>query len=157
MAFLYAALMHSVLLSGGNAVSYNEAYADAQASGQPLVVLIGADWCPGCQTMKNSVMPALKANGSLEQVAYAQVNTDREGALAQKMMSGSSIPQLVMYYETEAGWQRKQITGARSANEISGWINGAVKESAAFVAAKKAKADSETKVAKKVSAPATSQ
>lgn len=133
--FFHVALLNSVLLAGGDAASsYNAAYAQAREAGQPLVVLIGADWCPGCRTMKQSIMPQLAADGTLKTVAYAQVNTDQEGALARKMMSGSSIPQLVMYYETENGWQRKQITGASPTSEVTRFIQQGVSESAAFVA-----------------------
>ena len=49
---------------------------------QALVVLVGADWCPACQRMKNASLPQVAKRGALSKVAYAVVNTDHEHALA---------------------------------------------------------------------------
>ena len=57
--------------------SYAEARAMAE-SGKPLVVLVGADWCPACQRMKNSSLPQVAKSRALSKVAYAVVNTDQE-------------------------------------------------------------------------------
>jgi thiol-disulfide isomerase/thioredoxin len=100
--------------------SYAKAYRESQATGKPLVILVGADWCPGCQTMKHSVIPALKNSGDLSQVSFASVNTDQDRELASKLMRGGSIPQLIVYKQTEKGWQREQVTGARSVTETRG-------------------------------------
>lgn len=156
MTLLFAALMQTVLFPGGGTATYNEAYKASQASGQPLVVLIGADWCPGCRTMKDSVMPQVRAAGGLNNVAYAQVNTDQEQALASKMMSGGTIPQLIMYYETADGWQRKQMS-VGSAEEVTAFVNRGVAASASFVAAKKAQPESAADVVRKTSTPAGSR
>jgi thiol-disulfide isomerase/thioredoxin len=102
--------------------SYANAYREAQATGKPLVILVGADWCPGCQTMKQSVIPALKNSGDLSQVSFASVNTDQDRELASKLMRGGSIPQLIVYKQTEKGWQREQVTGARSVSETRGLL-----------------------------------
>lgn len=110
--FLAVALQISVLSTGN--FTYRDAYERAEKTGQPLVVLVGADWCPGCQTMKQSVVPELVRQGVLNRVAFAMVNTDREQALAGQLMRGGSIPQLVMFRKTTNGWQRQQLTGAQS-------------------------------------------
>ena len=39
---------------------YATAYHETSRTGRPLVVLIGADWCPGCQVMKQSAIPQLE-------------------------------------------------------------------------------------------------
>ena len=70
-------LQASVLASGDE--NYATAYKKAQ-TGQPLVVLVGAEWCPGCRTMKQSVMnsvlscPAIQTAGTRAKTDSARAN-----------------------------------------------------------------------------------
>jgi thioredoxin-like negative regulator of GroEL len=113
-------LQVSLLTTG--AASYDQAYKVTNETGRPLVVLVGADWCPGCQTMKSSVIPQLEQRGSLKSVSFATVNTDYQKKLAGRLMQGSSIPQLIMFVKTDNGWQRKQIVGAKSVTEVEAFL-----------------------------------
>ncbi len=112
--------------------NYADAYKATQDTGKPLCILVGADWCPACQAMRNSVIPAVAAHGDLKNVAYAHVNTDRDGELAQQLLSGNSIPQLVIYTKTTTGWKLQRLVGAQSPEAVEDVINQA---SAASVAA----------------------
>ena len=103
-------------------LTYKDAYENAEKTGQPLVVLVGADWCPACQTMKHSVVPQLAKQGVLTKVSFAMVNTDHDQALAGRLMQGGSIPQLVIYRKTAAGWQRQQLTGAQSVEAATSFL-----------------------------------
>jgi thioredoxin-like negative regulator of GroEL len=118
--FVSALMQFSLLTTSVN--SYDQAYKMTNETGRPLVVLVGADWCPGCQTMKRSVIPQLESRGSLKSVAFATVNTDQQQQLAGRLMQGGSIPQLIMFVKTDTGWQRKQIVGARSVSEIEAFL-----------------------------------
>jgi thioredoxin-like negative regulator of GroEL len=104
---------------------YAKAYETTVSTGQPLVVLVGAEWCPACQQMKNSVIPQVKRQGGLDKVAFAYVNTDADRNLAGKLMQGGSIPQLILYRKTSTGWTRQQLTGAHGAEETKDFIAGA--------------------------------
>jgi thioredoxin-like negative regulator of GroEL len=104
---------------------YATAFRETENSGRPLVILIGADWCPGCRQMKYTTIPQLERKGGLRNVAFAYVNTDQQGRLAGKLMQGSSIPQLVMYQKTDKGWTRKQLTGAQSASRVEAFLGEA--------------------------------
>ncbi len=106
--------------------SYSEAYATAQQSGKPMLVLIGADWCPHCVTMKNTIMPQVDRAGLLDQVSYIPLNSDREPQLARKMMRGGSVPQLLLYYHTGSGWQMRHVTGSTSAGNVQNMIRQAL-------------------------------
>jgi thioredoxin-like negative regulator of GroEL len=108
-----------------SANTYDEAYKVTNETGRPLVVLVGADWCPGCQTMKRSVIPQLQQRGTLEGVAFATVNTDQQEKLAGNLMRGASIPQLVMFTKTDKGWVRKQMIGPKSVQEVEAFIGQA--------------------------------
>jgi thiol-disulfide isomerase/thioredoxin len=106
----------------GEVKSYGSAYAAAQKSGKPLLVLIGAEWCPGCRTMKSQVMPRMSADGKLKDVEFAVIDTDREEALSDKLLRGNLIPQLVLITKTADGWQRQYLTGAQSESAVSAMI-----------------------------------
>jgi thioredoxin-like negative regulator of GroEL len=106
-----------------NPLTYPAAAKDAEARQQPLLVLVGADWCPGCQTMKHSVLPALARKGCLGRVSYATIDTDREPQAAGRLMRGGAIPQLVIFSrQPDGAWHREQITGAASEREVQSLI-----------------------------------
>jgi thioredoxin-like negative regulator of GroEL len=113
------------MLSVGGA-SYAEAHREMSQTGRPLVVLVGADWCPGCNVMKSSSMPEVRRQGGLNGVAFATVNTDHERDLAQQLMGGGAIPQLIMYSPTSEGWNRRVLVGAQSPSAIQQFINQGV-------------------------------
>src|SRR3990172_11740131 len=115
-------LLQAAAVTAG-AQDYATAFQETSESGRPLVVLIGADWCPGCRQMKYSAIPELEKQGGLEKVAFAYVNTDDESALAGKLMKGGSIPQLIMYHKTDSGWKRRQLTGAHSVSAIQAFLD----------------------------------
>ncbi len=114
-------LMHATLLVAADD-SYATAYHKTEETGRPLVVLVGADWCPGCRSMKEAVIPELRKQGELDKVNFAMVNTDRDHELASKLMQGGSIPQLVIYRKTDSGWTRQQLTGAHSTGEVQSFL-----------------------------------
>jgi thiol-disulfide isomerase/thioredoxin len=142
-SFAFAALVQISLLAGGVSdtatnstaatsntaatsspapASYAAAYKDAVDNGKSIVVLVGADWCPACQSMKTSVLPALAAQGGLKDVSFALVNTDRQSELANQMLAGNSIPQLVMYEKTADGWKIKRLVGGQSVSAVEQFI-----------------------------------
>jgi thioredoxin-like negative regulator of GroEL len=125
-----------LLVLATGAQPYDKAYETMQTEDQPLLVLVGADWCPACQTMKSSTMARLERGGKLQGVAFAVVNSDRQSRLAQKIMRGSSIPQLVMYERTESGWRRSQLTGGQSERRVEAFIAPAVSRSKARTASR---------------------
>lgn len=130
-------------LLGAGKESYEAARDRAEADGRPLVVLIGAPWCPGCRTMKQSTMPRLEKSGKLDKVVYTEVDSDEQPKLAAKLMRGNSIPQLIVFYKDASGWRRGQLTGAQSPGQIESLLNKAVAEQVAT----KAEGDSEAVVA----------
>lgn len=118
----FAAVLQAAVLSTG-AQSYADAHQENVDTGRPLVVLVGAEWCPACRQMKNNIMPEVARRGLLKKVAFAEVNTDEERTLSRKLMSGGGIPQLVMYRKTSEGWEREVLVGAQSPERIESFIN----------------------------------
>lgn len=122
MSLTLSAMLHVSLLSTGMN-SYAEAHKVHNDTGRPMVILVGAEWCPACVQMKNSVLPQVARRGLLKKVAFATVNTDHQGSLAKKLMQGGSIPQLIMYRKTKSGWSRKLLVGKQSPEQIEAFIN----------------------------------
>ncbi len=124
-AFLLATLTALTPLSH---TSYREAYKEALESERPLIVLIGAQWCPHCHVMKPRVTAELAKNGTAQRVVFAYVDLDRQPALARQLMSGNSVPQLVSYQKVATGWRRRNLTGSQSAATVSQFIGQSLTE-----------------------------
>jgi thioredoxin-like negative regulator of GroEL len=131
---LTAALHAAIIATGSH--SYAEAHRTTTETGRPLVVLVGADWCPACQVMKNSTMPTVAQGGVLNKVSFAVVNTDQESTIAQQIMTPGVIPQLVMYRKTIDGWKRDALVGAHSSQEIEAFLLGGLEAPTALLGQK---------------------
>jgi thioredoxin-like negative regulator of GroEL len=119
------ALQAALLVSG--AQTYEQAYEDTQTTGKPLVVLVGAEWCPGCVTMKSAVMPRVQSGGYLRGVNYAHIDAEGDEELAGRLMRGNSIPQLIVFSQSADGkWHREQLVGAASEEAVAAAIHRAV-------------------------------
>jgi thiol-disulfide isomerase/thioredoxin len=117
-------LQAALLVSGAD--PYAEAREAHLKDGKPFLVLVGADWCPGCVTMKNSTIPAMIRAGQLKGVHYATVNYDENPARARALMQGNMLPQLMIFSKTPDGWHREQITGPTSSTAILGMMQRAI-------------------------------
>ncbi len=136
--------------------TYAAAYQDTQDSGKPLVVLVGASWCPACQSMKTSTMPAIAAQGGLSNVAFAYVNVDAQHDLAGQLMEGSMIPQLIMYEKTADGWKLNRLIGAQSVESVEGFIGPAAQRAIALKSATPAQTPTATQPATAAKQPTAS-
>jgi thiol-disulfide isomerase/thioredoxin len=103
---------------------YATAFKRTMASGRPLVVLLGADWCPGCVKMKKTILPQVAKAGGLRDVEFAYVDSDRQPKLASRLSQGGAIPQLIRYEKTEEGWQRDLLVGAHSVKKVTSFVDG---------------------------------
>ncbi|MHB8899424.1 MAG: thioredoxin family protein [Thermoguttaceae bacterium] len=106
----------------GEDVSYAKAHEVTTQTGQPMVILVGAKWCPACVQMKNAVVPQLVKQGSLAQVAFAEVDIDQERELGRQLTNGGPIPQLLMYRKTKLGWRLRRIIGGQSVEKADRFI-----------------------------------
>ena len=72
---------------------------------KPILVLVSADWCPGCRKAK-----AFLGTAPLSGVYYVIVNVDRDRDLAKSIGKESTkIPVLVGYKKCGDQWQRGAI------------------------------------------------
>lgn len=126
-AMLCAAMAQTVLLLAGTDVKTAETYAEAREvaieTGKPMVVMVSTDWCSPCQVMKKSILPRVREHGLFRKVAFAVVNPDRDGKLAEEITGGGPVPQLVMFRKTPRGWIRKKLVGGQSVEAVEEFIN----------------------------------
>ena len=127
-----ALVMHATL--AGPVDNYAVAYKQMKEEGKPLVVLVGAPWCPACQQMSQGTIPQAKKQGMFQNVAYAYVNSDNDPELANRLLSGRAIPQLIMFHNSPEGWKRQQLIGAQSTSSLQSFVNRGVEATAAAAA-----------------------
>jgi len=124
---LASVLLFQQAILAANPISYQAALKDAQAQQRPLLVLVGATWCPGCQTMKQTVLPGLQREGGMRGVTFTSVDADTDRDVASQLMRGSAIPQLIVFAKSPDGkWHREQITGETNAANVKSLIARAV-------------------------------
>jgi len=109
--------------------NYADAHQKTVETGQPLVVMVGADWCPACQMMEHQVIPVIRQRGIFRRVAFALVNVDRDREVGQNLTKGGPIPQLIVFRRTPDGWARTQLIGAQSVDQVEQFISTEVAQS----------------------------
>ena len=57
-------------------IPYDAAYRKAQEEKKPLVVLVGANWCAACRTMKSETIHSMKDAGDFKGVVFTHVDKD---------------------------------------------------------------------------------
>ncbi|HLA84094.1 MAG TPA: thioredoxin family protein [Thermoguttaceae bacterium] len=122
----FAVVIQASVLLTTTTNSYRDARQDCSENGRPMIVLVGAEWCPACVEMKNQVMPKVQRRGLLRKVAFAIVDLDRQKRLGRELTGGGPIPQVIMYRKTPAGWRLRRLIGGQSAETIATFINEGV-------------------------------
>jgi len=126
MTNLGVTALFAMVAVGGD--SYADAHKETTETGRPMVVMVGADWCPACQVMKNTILPEVRKRGILRKVAFALVNLDREGELGGQLTGNGPIPQLLVYRRTADGWRLRRLIGGQDVQTVEKFINEGVQE-----------------------------
>ena len=128
MAGLSSLLVLQLAVLTAEPSGYERAFKEAESKQRPLLVLVGAQWCPSCQTMKQTVLPRMASRGDLAAVSFVAVDADADAELAGQLLRGNSVPQLIAFSRQPGGkWKREQITGLASDAAIQGLISRALK------------------------------
>ena len=123
-------LLFAAVLAGGGAVEsapshdYTLAYHRSIANQRPLMVVVGAEWCPAFVQLKNSTIRTMQQKGELDHVNVALVDRDTNPELAARLMDGEQmIPQVIVFAQDGAGqWQSRKLTGFQPAQPIRSLI-----------------------------------
>jgi hypothetical protein len=70
----------------------------------------------------------MERSGKLKGVAFSMLNLDRQERVARKMMNGGTVPQLILYTKTDKGWNKQQLVGPQSEQEVQRFIGSAVEK-----------------------------
>ena len=119
---LGATIVLQLALLATSGETYAEAHKATTEKGCPLVVVVGATWCPACQQMKTAVIPEVKRRGILQKVAYAEVDLDEDQELGTELTNGGPIPQIVIYRKTQLGWRLKRLIGGQDVRTVEQFI-----------------------------------
>ncbi len=124
---LFAALVSSVV-SGHSVGSqdYAQAYRDANEQDKPLLVVVGADWCPACVNLKSQTIDSLKSAGELDDVCVAVVDQDSQPKLAARLKRGPMLPQVIVFSKNHQGtWKRTHLSGFQSRGTLQSVLKSA--------------------------------
>ncbi|MEM1227388.1 MAG: thioredoxin family protein [Planctomycetota bacterium] len=93
--------------------NYTLAYKKSVEEQKPLMVVVGAEWCPACKVLKTTTIANMEQTGELDSVSVAVVDRDAEPELAKKLMKDEKmIPQIILYHKSSDGrWNRRRLTG----------------------------------------------
>ncbi len=107
------------------AIPYEVAYKKAQEEKKPLLVLVGADWCVACRTLKADTIAPMTKAGQLKDVIITHVDKDKNPELAAQVMKGNILPQIVVFSEADSGWKRFSLTGMQTERRVKELIGRA--------------------------------
>ncbi|MCO8125516.1 thioredoxin family protein [Stieleria sp. TO1_6] len=125
-------LLLAVLLSSVTSIplktDYAEAYKESVADDKPLMVVVGASWCPACNVLKQTTLEPMAQTGELDDVSVAVLDRDSDPELINQLTKGERmLPQIIMFTRTEGGqWERRQLKGYQPKQPIRNMIRSAV-------------------------------
>jgi len=93
---------------------YDAAVKRAEAENKPLMVIIGASWCPSCQVLKKETIEQMKKDGELDEIILVYVDKDNKPTLAEQLMRGNTLPQTIGFKKDSDGWKRYSLSGLLS-------------------------------------------
>ncbi len=103
--------------------TYNAAFAEAQKTQRPLVVVVTATWCPPCRVLKEKVLNPLEAKRGFDNVILAYVDMDKEPEIAQRLVGNQGIPQVIVFEKTQQDkWVKRHLTGFQELATVQEFI-----------------------------------
>lgn len=128
MASLLLGLIFLVITSDQpTQLNYAEAYRNSVSEQKPLLVVVGAPWCPACTTLKESTILPMAETGELDGVSLAMINKDEDPELAQQLTGGETlIPQIILYTPEHGTWKRQRLKGFQAKQPIRHLIKRAL-------------------------------
>ena len=131
MTELMIATLLQMTLAATPVDDYANAFRQSQETSKPLLVLVGAEWCPACTKMNANVLPELKRRGLLDELYFAKVNIDHQETLTKKLTDSTIVPQLILYKKTGKGWRRWNMTGQQTVKTVENFLSKDAKETVA--------------------------
>ena len=118
---MYALALAVILVAS----PYDVAREKAMSTGTPLFIVVSAAWCPSCQVMIKTTIPALAKQGRMRHVVYTVVDVDKNPTVAEKLLKlaeSEAIPTLLLFHVQEKRWRYRVHIGAMDAEELQKFL-----------------------------------
>lgn len=125
-------LFLTILLSGVTSdhkldQDYAKAYEESVTENKPLMVVVGAPWCPACNVLKESTLKPMVKTGELDSVSVAVINRDDNPELVKELTGGvAMLPQIIMYSNDNGRWHRRRLMGFQPKQPVRSLIQRAL-------------------------------
>lgn len=125
-------LLMAVLLTGVTSEpikpDYATAYKESVDKDKPLLVVVGAEWCPACNVLKQTTIKPMAETGELDSVSVVLLDKDSNTALVNQLTKGEKmLPQIIMYTKNQTGgWERERLMGYQPKQPVRNLIRKAV-------------------------------
>lgn len=128
MVSLLLAVVLGSVTSASLKMDYAEAYKESVAQDKPLMVVVGAPWCPACNVLKQSTLEPMAVSGELDQVSVALLDRDANPELVKQLTKGERmLPQIIMFSRSGSGqWKRHHLKGYQPQQPVRNMIRSAV-------------------------------
>ncbi|TWT54297.1 Thioredoxin [Rubripirellula amarantea] len=91
---------------------YAEAYQQSVEQQKPLMVVVGAPWCPACNVLKETTITPMAQTGELDSVSLAVINRDDDPELVKQLTKGDKmLPQIIVFTQDNGQWKRRKLMG----------------------------------------------
>lgn len=128
MVSLLLAVVLGSVTSASLKTDYAEAYRESVAQDKPLMIVVGAPWCPACNVLKQTTLEPMAQTGELDEVSVAVLDRDSNPELVEQLTKGERmLPQIIMFSRTDGGqWKRHHLKGYQPQQPVRNMIRSAV-------------------------------
>ena len=106
---------------------YADAYEASVKDQKPLMVVVGAPWCPACNVLKETTIRSMAQTGELDAVSLVVVNRDEDPELAKQLTEGEAmLPQIIVFTQDEGRWKRRKLLGFQPKQPVRSLIRRAL-------------------------------
>jgi thioredoxin-like negative regulator of GroEL len=128
VSLLLAVVLASVTSEQNLQQDYADAYKQLVAENKPLMVVVGAPWCPACNVLKDTTLKPMASNGELDDVSLVLINRDEAPELAQQLTKGvRTLPQIIVFSKEDTGkWKRQRLMGFQTRQPVRTLIRAAL-------------------------------
>ena len=108
-------------------LNYAEAYKNSVAQHKPLMVVVGAPWCPACQVLKETTIKQMAQTGELDSVSLTVINRDEEPEFVKELTGGEKmLPQIIVFTNERGRWKRDRLMGFQPKKPVRSLIRRAL-------------------------------
>lgn len=127
VSFLLAVVLTGVTSEQQMQQKYSDAYEQSVKQHKPLMVVVGAPWCPACNVLKETTIKSMAKTGELDGVSLAVINRDDDPELAKQLTEGEKmLPQIIVYTQDKGRWKRRRLLGFQPKQPIRTLIRRAL-------------------------------